>query len=169
MSRSGNILWSNEPTKKDIYYQNQFLFSMPARNIVGSKYDKYIEVGRYSMKYDVTTVEEVYKMDGTKLDKKEITKLKENEELEKSKKNASIQSFSIKDTFWEIRANKLYYKNEVIFVAAINIDQLAYLHVSKFHFGFALLYIIWDVDPELGVSSEKIGYIDINGICYWKN
>ena len=68
------------------------------------------------------------------------------------------------DTLWHINGTTLYYKNHII----LNIEDPSEISVSDFHFGYALVKEVGDIDPEFGVMSINIGYIDVYGNIYWE-
>ena len=79
------------------------------------------------------------------------------------KNNSSKDDIKIEDTFWELSENSLYYNNLLI----QSFEDCEEINISDFHYGYALVKAIGDVDPELGVASLDIGYIDLDGHYYW--
>lgn len=172
MVRSGNIIWTlTESYDINIFCERELRCTITDKVVdripsIKVIYDKYIDIGSHSMKYNHTTRIAVFDIDGNKLTESEIIRLDNRIKLEKESK---LISTLLKDTLWTIEGNRLYYGKELKYTAPIEIENHEFLDLSKFYCGFALLSIIWDVDPEFGVRSENVGYIDTSGNKYWKD
>ena len=173
--RSGNTFWTTDGGLLKIYSKNNLVSSIPLTapisdaNSFNVIEDSYIDIGRYNMKYSLYTRYAMYNIDGTKLEKAEIEQLDKKIASKKSEKINQVKPISIKDTSWEIKGKGLYYKDELKYTAPINVENHEFLEVSDFFSRIATVDIIWDVDPEFGVRSEEVGYIDMNGNYYWKD
>jgi hypothetical protein len=78
--------------------------------------------------------------------------------------NEGIDDLKISDTLWRINGTTLYYNNHI----KLNIEPTSELSVSDFHFGYAFVKEVGDIDPEFGEMSLDIGYIDVYGNIYWQ-
>ena len=104
------------------------------------------------------SIEGVLNLKGEILDY-EISK----EDLELYENNKESSDIGIEDTLWTVNSDGLYFKGKQI----INGKHFYELSVSKFHYGYALVEDIFDVDPEFGVQQTDLGFIDVYGNYYW--
>lgn len=70
---------------------------------------------------------------------------------------------SINETFWEIKGDSLYFKQDLIFSS-----QEFEIVVSNFNSGYALVQEYVDYDDFAGHILNKIGYIDVYGNFFWE-
>lgn len=86
------------------------------------------------------------------------------EELTKFSNNIKNSKISYKDTSWNLYNGSLYYNYQ----QKLDKGNFEEIVVGKFYYGFALVENLIDVDPEFGVISEIIGFIDLYGNHYWE-
>lgn len=85
------------------------------------------------------------------------------DDLELYENNEETSNIKIEDTLWRVNSDGLYFKSQQI----INGKHFYELSVSKFHYGYAFVEDIIDVDPEFGVQKSDLGFIDVYGNYYW--
>ena len=115
--------------------------------------------GRKYIKGYRIEIEGVFDFDGNKIE----FPLSENE-LEAIIYHEGKDDLKISETLWETNGTILKFKNNEI----LNIEDILEISVSDFHYGYAKVKEVADVDPEFGEMSADIGYIDVYGNIYWE-